>query len=234
MPITTTPNDVILTGHGSYQGGAAICPLPAHVELHLLQPVGSALTETVVNALVGNLPIDRLIVEHNASGTKTVDDLSRMGIPQVYTGPTNVPNLVLHDLADLKASTQAAVVKGPNHVVMVSKDTVLSDLLLLPDIQQLIRVHTAANTNLRIFWAACTSATETTITGTPGVHSNGRAVALALSAAILAKPNRTQAEISAACRAVDYAALHLQDTAGVIAAATAVDPQIVSLLPGAI
>jgi hypothetical protein len=229
MPIRTTANDVILVGHGSYQGGAVNFQLPAHVELHLLQPVGAAMTDGPVKALVGQRPIDRLILWQTGTGADRFDDLPKRGIPTVYSGPTQVPDLVLHDLGDLKTLVQSAIAKGPNHVIMVTKDTRLSQVMVMPDIQKLIAAAGAAGSRLRVFWAACAVQSETDH-GIPSVYCNGLAIAAAVSEFARHNP----AAVAAKKAAFDYAKAHPDDTAGVLAAAIAKDPAGIGALTTAL
>lgn len=224
MPITTTPNDVIFVGHGTYQGGAQNFTVPVGVDLWMLQPVGSAITDGPVTALVGNTAIDRLIVRQPNG---ECDDFHALGLPQVIHGGQQAPNLILHDLADLKQLVQNATPKGPNHVITVTQDTNLQTLLARPDVQKLIQAHVASHTVLRVFWAACTHLQQNP-SDPPAVYGNALAVAFAASK--YAQAQRTPAAIAAAGAALDYAKLHPQDGPGAVAAAALHDATTANLI----
>ncbi len=224
MPITTTSNDVIFVGHGTYQGGAQNFTVPAGVELWMLQPVGSAITDGPVTALVGNTAIDRLIL---CQTNGECDDFHTLGLPQRIAAGQQAPNLILHDLADLKALVQAAIPRGPNHVIMVTQDTNLQTLLGLPDVQKMIQAHVASHTVLRVFWAACTHLQQNP-NDPPAVYGN--ALAVALAAAKFAKTHNTPAVVAAAGAALDFARLHPQDGPGAVAAAAAHDATTANLI----
>ena len=224
MPITTTPNDVIFVGHGTYQGGAQNFALPAGVELWMLQPVGSAITDGPVTALVGNIPIDRLILRQ-ANGA--CDDFHTLALPQRIAAGQQAPNLILHDLGDMKAMVQAATPRGPNHVIMVTQDTTLQNLLGLSDVQNMIRAHVANHTVLRVFWAACTHLQQNP-NDPPAVYGN--ALAVAFAAVNYARTHNTPAVVAAAHAALDYAGLHPQDGTGAVAAAAAHDVTTANLV----
>jgi hypothetical protein len=218
MPtITTTSNDVIFCGHGTYPGGVATCALPAGAELHIMQPVGSAMTDGPVTALVANRPIDRLVLLQSSMAT---NDFSALDLPTVMVGPTQVPNLILHDLDNLLPLIQAVIPNGPNHVITVNQDTNLATLLARPDVAGLIKAHVANGTRLRIFWAACTAAANNP-TASPLVFHNARAVAFAASAYARANPANQAA--AAAIAALTYAQLNPEDTAGTVQTAAAHD-----------
>jgi len=224
MPITTTPNDVILVGHGTYQGGANNFTLPAGVDLWMLQPVGSAVTDGPVTALVGNTPIDRLILRQSNGAW---DDFRTLGLPNVIHGGQQAPNLILHDLGDLKPLVQAAIARGPNHVIMVTQDTTLQTLLARPDVQRLIQAHLASRSALRVFWAACTHLQQNS-DDPPAVYGN--ALAVAFAAVNYAKTHQTPAVIAAAGAATDYAQLHPQDGPGAVGAAAVHDATTANLV----
>jgi len=224
--ITTTSNDVIFCGHGTYPGGADICDLPAGTEFWITQPVGSVMTDGPVSALVGNRVIDRLTMQWGKGEDQQVDDLPDLGLPQVLTGPARIPNLILHDLGTLLPLIQAATPRGPHHVITVTEDTDLRTLLARPDVQALTRAHVQAGTRLRIFWATCT-APDANQDNLPWVFHNAKAVAFAAVAYVFAQNKahgRTDPRTEAAANAaLDAAKQNPDDTAAAIAAAAAHD-----------
>jgi len=224
MPITTTSNDIILAGHGSYEGGAAQFTVPAGIDLYLLQPVGSGLTDGPVLALVGNKPIDRLVLRTSIT---LVSDLQPTGMPQVIKAGEKAPNLVLHDLSTLKKLVQDAIPKGATNVVLVSQDARLQDLLNSDAVQKQVKSNAAKRpgTNTRVFWAACANQDSNPDAGS-FVYSNAIAVAFAATAYAtnLAKtaPNFNAAN-KAASAALDAAKKEPYNTTAAVNAAKAFD-----------
>lgn len=213
MPIVTNPNDVVFVGHGTYQGGAQNFQLPAGVELHILQAVGSAMTDGPVTALVGQLPIDRLILRQSNGAW---NDFPALGLPQIYQGGQPAPDLVLHDLGPERAVIENAMPHGPHHVITVTVDTRLQQLLNRDDVQKLIANNLHLGRSLRVFWAACTHLQQNP-KDPPCVYGN--ALAVALAAVEYAQKTKSAAAIAAADAALQSAQQHPQNTAAAIAAA---------------
>ncbi|NHZ33338.1 putative adhesin [Massilia rubra] len=231
MPITTSSTDLILAGHGSYEGGADNFVMPANVDFYLLQPVGTGLTDGPALALVGNKPIDRLVLRTSITA---VTDLQPMGMPKVFKAGEMAPNLVLHDLADLKTAVQAAIPKGATNVIMVGKDTKLQDLLKTDAVQKLIKANTARQpgSKTRVFWAACANQGTNPDAGS-FVWSNANAVAHAAVAYVKSlkpsAPNYDKA-IKAAGAALDAAKIDPLNSAAAVKAAKVFDAATADVL----
>ncbi|NHZ93147.1 hypothetical protein F2P45_29665 [Massilia sp. CCM 8733] len=231
MPVTTSSNDVILAGHGSYEGGADNFVMPANVDFYLLQPVGTGLTDGPVLALVGCKPIDRLVLRTSVTA---VSDLQPMGMPKIFRAGERAPNLVLYDLGSLKSTVQAAIPRGASNVVMVAKDTKLQDLLKSDAVQKVIKANTAKQTGARtrVFWAACANQDSNPDAG-PFVWSNANAVAHAAVAYVKSlkdtAPNYDNA-LKAAGAALDAAKKDPFDTAAAVKAAKVFDAATAAVL----
>jgi hypothetical protein len=230
MPITTTSNDIIVAGHGSYDGGAANFTLPPHVDLYLILPVGYGLTDGPVTALVGRRPIDRLAIV----APTAVTDLQPMGMPTVFRAGGSAPNLTLYDLGDERTAVTGALPTHADNVFMVSSPTKLQDLLNRADVKQRIAASLAAQpgANVRLFWAGCAIQNGNPDKGT-FVYCNATAVAFAASAHVRALHKSglpIDAPAEAANAALDAAKLHPMDTAGAVAAAALHDAATAKLL----
>lgn len=183
--LQTNAFDVLLLGHGSYQGAKKMTTLPAGVELWVLQPVGTIMTDGPIHALIRMKPIDRLILY---SGVKTsipeITDLGGAGFPKVYNPGDTVPDMILHDLDKLKSSIGRVVKEAGKHqalphIITVDNDTSLSSLLGSKDVKKWLTGRKQTGKNLRVFWAACTASPEQPEdVDEPLVFHNAKAVSL--------------------------------------------------------
>jgi hypothetical protein len=230
MPIVTTQNDIIAAGHGTYPSATSTFVLPAHVDLYLILPLGYILTDGPVTALVGRQPIDRLAIK-TATG---VTDLQPMGMPTVYKGGKPAPNLILHDLEDLRTTVTAAIPVGANNVFTVTADTTLQDLLNRSDVRtRMDAIQTAhPGANVRLFWAACAKQATNPDPGL-SVYCNAKALAFAATAHVQAlnkAGHLTDGALDAALAVLNAATVNQLDTASAIAAAAPHDPATANLL----
>lgn len=218
MPIQTNSNDVVLAGHGSYQGGVQNFQLPPNVDLYLLETVGIGLAVVTGMALVGNKPIDRMVA---VFPTRQIQDLYNV-VPNIYKSGDLAPNLVLHNLGPQAPQMLGAVPAGAKNVFTVTADTTLQNLLQRPDVVACIAAqHAITKTNVRVFWAAC--ATQPTNPAAPtGAFHNALAVAYAATAYSNANPGNANAKLAAQA-ALAFANTNTENTAGAIAAAAAHD-----------
>ncbi|MEO7496301.1 MAG: putative adhesin [Massilia sp.] len=230
MPISTCANDIILAGHGSYEGDDSFI-LPDSVELHLLAPMGAGLLDGPVTALVGNWQIDRLALQKPSN---EVLDLYPLNVPTVIGGGQRSPNLILEGLGFARAFVMAAVPRGASNVFTVDADTTLADLLARADVATTIDAFRTLRPKerVKIFWAAYGGRHAHSATASV-VSCNALAVAQAAAARArqLADTDpRRQAAFDAAHAALGYAVAHPMDTAGAIAAASAFDAHSALLL----
>jgi hypothetical protein len=220
MPIQTNNNDVILAGHGTYQGGAQNFQLPANVDLYLLETAGVGLAVVTGMAVLGNKPIDRMVAVFSNQITQDLCNI----VPNVYTGGSMAPNLILHNLGQQSAQMLGAVPAGAKNVFTVNADTTLSNLLNRADVAAYIAAqHSITGKNVRVFWAAC--AIQPTNPDSPtGAFHNAYAVAYAGRSYANANPGNANAK-AAAQAAITFAntAGNGENTAGAIAAAAAHD-----------
>ncbi|MDH0648574.1 hypothetical protein N5D31_17350 [Pseudomonas sp. GD03867] len=226
--ITTSKDDLILVGHGTYLGGADTFVLPAGVELHITQPVGSALTVGAAGVLLANKAVDRAVL---VQPSKQFDDFATLGLGSgtVYKPGERAPNLLLHDLGTLKPALQKLATQGASHVVYVGADTLLADVLAKdPTVKPLIAAAVQAKKVLKVYWAACT-ALEQNPDAAPVVWFNGLAVANAALSHAAATPTDKTAE-QAAQAANTYAQAHYLDSQGTIAAAAKFNTTVANLL----
>lgn len=226
--ITTTKDDVILVGHGTYLGGAATFILPPGMELHITQPVGSALTVGAAGVLLANKTVDRAVL---VQPSKKYDDFANLGLAAgtVYKAGDRAPNLVLHDLGALKASLQDLAKLGGGHVVYVSADTLLADMLKNDaTVKSALALAVQAKKTLRVYWAACTAMGQNPDPA-PVVWFNAMAVAAAASSYAAATPSDKSAPLAAKA-AQDFANKSPFDTQGAVAAVSAIDKTAAGLL----
>lgn len=150
MAVQINPDDIVLLGHGTYEGGAANFPLPAGIELHVLQPVGTRLRVSLARKLVAGQAVPTLWL---MDGDRRVEDLGALGFPHVYANGENVPQLTLYPLGDVAAEFSGA--SRGMEVGMVDRPTSLQELLGKGLIQARIKEQRAQGKALRVFWLAC-------------------------------------------------------------------------------
>jgi len=152
MSVKVTNKDIVLLGHGSYQGGAKSIILPEKVDLYILPPIGYTLKTDVAAALIRQNEIDKLVLHHiNGSGDTTVE-------PPIafYKGGFQAPDLTLYNLGDL-SDWGRYVVGDRSNVVTVDRPTKLSDILSDNTKIQDAIWYLPENEKLRLYWSACAS-----------------------------------------------------------------------------
>lgn len=226
--ITTTKDDIILLGHGTYLGGADTFKLPEGVELHITQPVGSALRIDAAGVLLANRAVDRAVL---VQPSFKYDDFAALGLGNgtVYKPGERAPNLLLHDLGAQKARLQALAGQGHSQVVYVSKDTLLASILGSDaTVKQRIADAVKANTVVKIYWAACTALTQNP-DSPPVVCFN--AMAIAAAAAGYASQHPALASATRAAEAVmEFALANPLDTQGALNVVNPLDATVGTLL----
>lgn len=152
MSIRVTAKDLVLLGHGGYEGGAVNTKLPKNIDLYILQPIGYTLTTEVASALINQKKIDKLILHHdNNSGNKAINPPT-----VVFKGGEYAPDLKLYDLgSELDWGNQT--IGQRKNVVTVDKETSLSELIktnakIKKAIEQL-----SGDEKLNLYWSACAS-----------------------------------------------------------------------------
>lgn len=241
--ITTNGKDLILVGHGTYLGGADTFVLPQGVELHLTQPVGSALIIGAAAVLLTNTVVDRAVLVRQpprfdkkgaqvAPAGKGWDDFAtlQIGNGTVYHPGDRAPNLVLHDLGEDKATLQDIAQHGHSHVVYVGADSHLSDILANdPTVKSLIKAAVDSKQVLRVVWAACTAFDGRDPNPSPVVAFNAVAVAYAAHAYAAEHPEDKGA-LPAAQAAMAAAFASPLNTASAVTAAATKDKTAANLL----
>ncbi|MDA8231757.1 MAG: hypothetical protein M0006_10500 [Magnetospirillum sp.] len=138
--LRTTPDDVVISGHGSYEfdGETAV---PAGFELWVPGPPGSTLTDALGGALEHCDPITKLAIR-----SRTTDSLSPVQ-PTIYRARANAPDYRLHSPRGI------TIRPGGPHIIGVEGDDTLSALWAR------VQPFAKAGRTIRVFWAACTAIT---------------------------------------------------------------------------
>lgn len=141
--IQTTADDVVFSGHGNTLPEAGqVTRVPYGMELILLGPPGSQITDHLGQLLEGGVPIYRLFIKSRMTGEASTV------IHTVHTAETgSVPNLVLNPPRDLNIGGLGVV----PHVIGVETPTSMHDLW------PRARTFMKPGRTLRVFWAACHS-----------------------------------------------------------------------------
>lgn len=164
MAVQITPNDLIMLGHGTYEGGAANFVLPDNVELHVLQPVGTCLRVALAQQLISGAAVATLWL---MDGQRRIEDLTALGFPHVYSAGVRVPELTLYGLG-----SAAQYFQNPGQgmqVLTVAQPTSLQALLALPGTQARIDERKRQGHPLRVFWLACANQLGTQVEQTKTV-----------------------------------------------------------------
>jgi len=149
MSVKVTNDDIVLLGHGSYQGGSINTRLPANIDLYLLPPVGYSLMTGLASTLINQMEIKKIQLSHNGNPVEIID------VPFVeYLGGTDAPNLILHDLGDLTEWGKRTIGDKKN-VVTVSKDTLLSELITSDPKIVVALEKLPKGKKLKLYWSAC-------------------------------------------------------------------------------
>lgn len=148
MSVKVTDKDIVLLGHGSYDGGVQNFKLPDNINLYVLQPVGYSLMTGAASALIQQTEIKTLVL-HGGGKTTTVS-----APIAVYNGGQNAPNLKLYDLGDL-VDWGKQTIGAKQNVVTVAQTISISDL-----INSDVKIKAALKAlsigqKLNIYWSAC-------------------------------------------------------------------------------
>ena len=137
-PLQTAPDDVIFSGHGSFEfnGETAV---PLGVEFWVLAPLGASIADSLGQSLENMDRIEKLGLKNPGS-----NDLINI-TPTIYESGSTVPNYILH------APRGIIIRPGGPHIIGVETPTPLENLWarLDPFIKE--------DETIRVFWAACTA-----------------------------------------------------------------------------
>ena len=148
MSVKVTDKDIVLLGHGSYEGGTVNFKLPDNINLYVLQPVGYSLMTDAASALIQQTEIKTLVL-HGGGKVSTVP-----ANIVVFNGGQNAPNLKLYNLGDL-ADWGKKTIGAKQNVVTVAQTISLLDLIN-SDIKIKAALKALSNgQKLNIYWSAC-------------------------------------------------------------------------------
>ncbi|MBE0391982.1 hypothetical protein BJQ96_01827 [Flavobacterium sp. PL0002] len=149
MSVQITNKDIVLLGHGSYEGGAKNKKLPNNIDLYLLPPIGYTLKTDVAAAMIHQDQIAKIVLHHATGGTEVVDPPMA-----VYKGGDLAPDLKLYNLGTLSDWGKKTIGDKKN-VVTVDKDILLSELILTNDkIKEAVK-KLLPGEKLKLYWSAC-------------------------------------------------------------------------------
>jgi hypothetical protein len=149
MSVQVTNKDIVLLGHGSYQGGATNTKLPNNIDLYVLPPVGYSLAIDVAAAMIHQQEIQNLVLHHDGSTTGNIQPPVA-----VYEGGDLAPNFILHNLGSLSEWGKKTIGDKKN-VVTVDQDTLLSELITSnPKIIEAVS-KLGKGEKLKLYWSAC-------------------------------------------------------------------------------
>lgn len=149
MSVQVTDKDIVLFGHGSYEGGAIHMQLPHNIDLYVLQPIGYSLKAGVAKALIDQELIQILALRFgNSSPTDIL-------VPFVkYSGGSLAPNFILYNLGELSEWGKKTIGDKEN-VVTVNEDTLLSELISNNEKIQSAIKSLPEGEKLKLYWSAC-------------------------------------------------------------------------------
>lgn len=138
--IITKEGDVIVSGHGSYSG-VGETTVPPGVELWVMGPPGSCITDALGGALEKGVKIKKLAIKSKKTGEFIAVE------PIVYKAGSKAPDYELHSPRGLHLQP------GKPHVIGTEGAVRLSALWA--------RIVPLANKSgtTRVFWAACAAMT---------------------------------------------------------------------------
>jgi len=148
MSVRVTNEDIVLLGHGSYQGGAKNFKLPENIDLYVSSPIGYVLMTDVAKALIQQREINKLVLYYDKITSGEIEPAVA-----VYRGGKLAPDLILHDLGDLTKWGKDTIGDKKN-VVTVEKDTLLSELI---QSNEKIKEASKGGRKLKLYWSACAS-----------------------------------------------------------------------------
>lgn len=152
-PICTTPDDVVITGHGAY--GTRLyratddTVVPEGVEFVLLAPLGATLTANVGYRLEAGVAIPKLGMKSPITGAIVTHQ------PIVYKAGDAVPNLGLDSPFDDKHPEKDLLLGfrpgGPKGIYLERGATPM----LLDELWEQVEAHRQPGKVVRVYWAAC-------------------------------------------------------------------------------
>jgi hypothetical protein len=151
MSAKVTNKDIVLLGHGSYEGGATNTRLPENIDLYILQPLGYTLKTGVAKALIDQTEIKTLALRCGGDDPFPII----VNAPFVeYKGGNLVPDFTLYNLGELKEWGRQTIGNKTN-VVTVDGPTLLSKLIktdakILEALKKLLK-----DEKLKLYWSAC-------------------------------------------------------------------------------
>ena len=138
--IQTTGEDVMLSGHGSYDSRHGETQVPEGVEFRVVAPLGASIADSLGQALEDMQPINYLGLKNPGS-----NDLISVPAVTVYRAGSMAPDYTLH-------APRGIVIKpGGPHVLGVEADTQLSALWIR------VAPFLKPGKTVRVYWAACTA-----------------------------------------------------------------------------
>lgn len=144
-PIKTKENDIVLSGHGSYEFDGET-RVPPKFELWILAPPGASISDRLGGALESGEKITKLAL---LSPKKKLVEVK----PTIYKANTMAPNYTLSTPIGLKLKPKSG---GP-YIIGAHPNQKLSKLWpRIEHLGNLIRLKKGQpNMTIRVFWAAC-------------------------------------------------------------------------------
>jgi hypothetical protein len=138
LPITTTPSDVMLSGHGAFlfNGNTTV---PSGMEFWVMAPPGASISDSLGQALESMAKITKLGIY-----SQQTNELSPIS-PVIYKSGQTVPNYIL------QSPNGITLKPGGPHLIGVSSSTMLSELWAR------VAPFSIKNKTIRVFWAACSA-----------------------------------------------------------------------------
>ena len=169
LMIKTTNNDIVLIGHGAYDGKRDVQAARQGRELCLVQPAGAVLKSWIMQALIQGIPLDKLVFksEKGKLDAKALTDAGQLA--HVYT--KTAPDLELCPLEGEEKLVQGYIdgVKDGSKAPFAYKLAPKAKNIMLQRaswLHQGPRAHpfrasflsrllTLGSKNLRLYWSAC-------------------------------------------------------------------------------
>lgn len=137
-PIQATSNDVVMSGHGSFEFKGETL-VPEGIEFCVLAPLGASISDSLGQMIESGSQIKKLGLK-----SKSTNDLINVQ-QQTYNAGDVAPNYILH-------APRGIIIKpGIPHIIGVEKSTELSDLWIR--VQPFIK----PGKTIKVFWAACSA-----------------------------------------------------------------------------
>lgn len=153
MTLQANKDDIILLGHGGYEGGVDNFTLPAGLDLYILGPVGAVLQVAAAKLLIDAREIKKLVLDTHGKKSTLMPDNQ---FPHKYCAGQSAPNLWLSSLGPANDPIRTHLLTG-NVLVpeLVDAKTELADLVKLPAVASKAAEAAKVGKSVRMFWAAC-------------------------------------------------------------------------------